>query len=191
MVRLSLVLFFVAAIASAHQEADIRMLFDVPQFVPIAKTFRYRVIADDLTNDEGAGVIVRIFLPPQVTYSNASGEGWKCTLSEQTLTCSADEVESGPNPIDVDVIAPVQPGSLHASATVQSIDSIDPNSKNDVASSDIFAFDSGLCTAAAPSLLGPNDDSSQPPIVTLAWSAVPSAISHTILTPAEAAPEAT
>ena len=188
MVRLSAVLLLIATIASAHQEADVRMSFDVPQFVPIAQTFRYRIIADDLTNDEGADVLVTIVLPPQVRVANVvPNDTWSCSESNLTIVCHADEIESGPNPIDIDVIAPAQTGPLHATASVQTTGSIDLNPTNDRASSEVFAFDPSACTAAPPQLVAPADQDSVSPIVALTWQEVAGALSYTVFTSVEGA----
>jgi DNA-binding beta-propeller fold protein YncE len=191
MVRLSrffAVTILVASAASAHQIVDVRMSFDVPQFVPIGQSFRYRVIADDLANDNGSGIVVTIVLPSQTKFSNVTkSDTWRCSESHLTLTCTADQIVPGPNPIDVNVIAPGQTMSLHATTNVQSLGSLDPNSSNDNASSDIYAFDPAACTAATPALLAPADGGSAPAVAALSWTAVPGAKSYTIFTAVEGA----
>src|SRR2546425_511186 len=107
------------------------MSFDVPQFVPVQQSFRYRVVADDLNNDNGLGIVVMIVLPSQVKFSGvAKSEPWKCSESHLTLTCSAEQIVPGPNPIDIDVVAPAGSGPLHATTSVQSLGSLDLNPSN-------------------------------------------------------------
>ena len=190
MVRLKTIaaLFLIAGSAFAHQEADVRMLFDVPQFVPIGQAFRYRVVADDLTNDEGADVTVTIVLPLSVQFAGmVPNETWTCTETNRTITCRADEIASGPNPIDVNVIAPLQPGPLHATASVVSTGSLDLNPKNDNAASEIFVFDPSVCVAAPPQIVSPADGANAPAVVALTWGAVAGARSYTIYTAVEGA----
>src|SRR5690349_22917274 len=92
------------------------MSFDVPQFIAIGQNFRYRVIADDLANDNGLGIVVTIVLPPQVKFSGvAKSDTWKCSESRLTLTCSAEQIVPGPNPIDINVFAPAQRSEEHTS----------------------------------------------------------------------------
>jgi len=191
MVRLSrffAATFLIASAASAHQVVDVRMSFDTPQFVPIGQSFRYRVVADDLANDSGSGIVVTIVLPPQVKFSNVTqSDTWRCTEAHLTLTCTADLIAPGPNPIDVNVIAPAQSLALHATTNVLSLGSVDPNPNNDNASSDIVAYDPSVCTAAPPLILAPADRASVPAVVPLSWTAVPGAQSYAIFTAVEGA----
>jgi DNA-binding beta-propeller fold protein YncE len=191
MVRLSrffAATFLIASAASAHQLVDVGMSFDAPQFVPIGQSFHYRVVADDLANDSGSGIVVTIVLPPQVKFSSVTmSDTWRCTEAHLTLTCSADLIAPGPNPIDVNVIAPAQPGTLHATASVQSLGSLDLNPSNDNASWDIVAYDPAVCTAAPPLILAPAEGASVPAVVPLSWTAVPGAQSYAIVTAVEGA----
>ena len=188
MVRLSVVLFFVATIASAHSVVDVGMSFDVPSFVPVGQNFRYRVIADDRANDIGLGIVVTIVLPSQVRFvSIEKNSTWKCTQSNLTVTCAADSINAGPNPIDINVTAPPTTTAMHATASVQSVGSLDFNATNDNASSDVVAYEVSLCTAAPPQILAPDDGSREAGIVRLAWSAVPGAQSYAIETAVEGA----
>jgi len=188
MVRLSLILFFIATIASAHSVVDVGMSFDVPGFVPIGRNFRYRAIADDRANDIGLGIVVTIVLPSQVRFiSIDKNSTWKCTQSQLTITCSADQINPGANPIDINVSAPAITTSMRATASVQSIGSLDLNTANDNATSDVVAYEAALCTATAPQLLAPADGSPESAIVRLAWSEVPGAQTYTIKTAVEGA----
>ncbi|HEY8130636.1 MAG TPA: hypothetical protein VII12_01990, partial [Thermoanaerobaculia bacterium] len=180
----------IAAAAQAHQVVDVRMSFDVPQFVPIQQNFKYRVIADDLNNDNGAGIVVTIVLPPAVKFSSVSGGSvWHCSESRLTLTCSAEQIVPGPNPIDITVTAPAKTGALRATTSVMSIGTLDLNANNDNAVSEIFAYDPSQCTASPPLLLEPDDESTQPAVVPLSWSAIPGATSYSVFTSVEGAKE--
>ncbi|PYQ60676.1 MAG: hypothetical protein DMF58_07410, partial [Acidobacteria bacterium] len=98
LIRILAAAVLIPSAALAHVVVDVRMSFDVPQFVPIQQSFRYRVIADDLNNDNGAGIVVTIVLPPQVNLSGVTkSDTWKCTESPRlTLTCSAEQIVPGP-----------------------------------------------------------------------------------------------
>ena len=142
LIRILAAAVLIPSAALAHVVVDVRMSFDVPQFVPIQQSFRYRVIADDLNNDNGAGIVVTIVLPSQVKLSSVTkSDAWKCSETPRlTLTCSAEQIVPGPNPIEINVVAPAQPGPLRATTSVQSLGSIDLNATNDNAVADIFAF---------------------------------------------------
>jgi DNA-binding beta-propeller fold protein YncE len=191
MVRLSSVfalLLLIAATASAHSVVDVGMSIVVPQFVPVGQPFTYRVIADDRANDNGLGIVVTIVLPAQVKFSNiVKTSTWNCIDAHPTITCSADQIGPGPNPIDINVVAPATTTSLHATAKVESIASLDFNPSNDNATADIVAYQASLCTAAAPELTSPPDDASASSVVPLTWNAVADAQSYTILTSVEGA----
>src|SRR5205814_1839140 len=102
----------------------------------------------------------------------------------------ADEIVPGPNAIAVNVTAPSQPGPLHASAKVESQESLDPNTSNDTATSDVIAFDPTVCNSAPPQLSGPADQASVAPVVTLSWFPVARAVNYTVYTSVEGAGEA-
>jgi len=50
LIRVFVATVLIAAAALAHQVVDVRMGFDVPQFVPIQQNLKYRVIAPSLPN---------------------------------------------------------------------------------------------------------------------------------------------
>ena len=189
LIRILAAAVLIPSAALAHVVVDVRMSFDVPQFVPIQQSFRYRVIADDLNNDNGAGIVVTIVLPSQVKLSSVTkSDAWKCSETPRlTLTCSAEQIVPGPNPIEINVVAPAQAGALHATTSVQSLGSIDLNATNDNAVADIFAFDASACIAAPAVLLAPNDNSTQSRVVPLTWTAVSGAQSYTVYTSVEGA----
>jgi DNA-binding beta-propeller fold protein YncE len=181
-------LFLVATAASAHSIVDIAMSFDAPKFVAAQQSFTYRVIADDQNNDNGSGIVVTIVLPPSVKFSGvSSGNVFRCTESKLTLTCSAEIIPPGPNPISISVIAPAAAGSIHATAHTVSLGSLDLNGNNDNASADIVIYDPAACHAMTPLILGPSDETPQPAVVPLAWSSVDGAQSYIIFTAVEGA----
>jgi sugar lactone lactonase YvrE len=185
--RLAFAVVLYAAVASAHSVVDIGMSFDVPHFVAAQTTFTYHVIADDRNNDNGLGIVVTIVLPPSVKFSKATSTAFRCSESKLTLTCSADTVSPGPNPIDVTVTAPATPGIIRATANTQSLGSLDLTPQNDNATADVVIYDAGACRASAPLLVGPPDEASQPAVVQLSWSAVDGAQSYSVFTSVEGA----
>src|SRR5207248_2029590 len=153
-VALAILLFATSALA--HSIVDIGMSFDAPRFVPTQSTFTYHVIADDRNNDNGLGIVVTIVLPPSVRFSRATGgTTWRCTESKLTVTCSAEIVVPGPNPIDVIVTAPATTGILHATANTQSLGSLDLTASNDNTATDVVVYDPAVCRASAPVVVGP------------------------------------
>src|SRR5205823_15114069 len=90
-------LFLFASPALAHSIVDVAMRIEAPAFVAAQQTFSYRVIADDLANDAGFGIVVTDTLPPNVTFVDAGGSGWNCSQSKLTVSCSAEQINPGPN----------------------------------------------------------------------------------------------
>ncbi len=187
MKRLLMVAFALgAATAQAHLVVDIRMSITAPQFVAAQRNFTYRVVADDLNFDNAFGVIVTTTLPAAVKFSSLSASiPWRCSESRLTVTCSAEQLGPGPNPIDITVVAPNSAGRLTATTSVSTLGSLDPNPRNDQDSNALTVYDPLNCRAEPPLISGPDDESSQPAIVPLAWSAVPGAQSYTIYTTVE------
>src|SRR5438128_4616703 len=109
------------------------------------------------------------------------------TIPKLTVTCAAEQITPGPNPIDITVIAPSTIGTLHATTNTQSLGSLDLNPANDNASADVVVYDPAVCRALTPLPLGPPDESAQPAIVPLSWSAVEGAQSYTVYTDVEGA----
>ena len=181
-------IFLIAGTAAAHSVVDVGLSFNVPAFVPVQQNFQYRIIADDRANDIGSGIVVTIILPPQVRFVGSDkSDTWKCMESHLTVTCSADQITPGANPIGINVTAPATTTSLHATANVQSLGSLDVNAANDNASSAVVAFDASLCTAAAPQIAAPADGASESPVVSLAWTEVPGVQSYSVYTAVEGA----
>ncbi len=186
--RIAFLGLLLSTASSAHLIVDVRMSITAPDFVAAQQNFTYRVIADDLANDNAYGIVVTTVLPPSVKFSSAkSGTAWRCSESKLTVTCSAEQIPPGPNPIDISVVAPTTTGRLTASTNVQSLGSFDPNPKNNDASLAVVVYDPASCRADAPLLNVPVDESPQPAVVALSWSAVPGAQSYTIYTSVEGA----
>ena len=186
--RLVLATALVAMAASGHSVVDIGMAFDVPQFVPAQQSFTYRVIADNRNNDNGSGIVITIVLPPAVKFSRISaGNSWRCTESKLTITCSAELLPPGPNAIDISVTAPSSNGTIHATANTTSLGSLDLNPNNDNASADVVVYDPASCRASPPLILGPPDNSEEPGVVPLEWSAVAGAKNYAVYTAVEGA----
>src|SRR5438105_5631474 len=186
--RILVAALFVATTASAHIIVDVAMSLSAPRFVPMQQSFTYRVIADDLNNDSGFGLVITTVLPPPVKFSAVSAsKDWRCTESKLTVTCAAEQITPGPNPIDITVVAPATTGTLHATTNTQSLGSLDLNPANDNASVDVVVYDPSVCRALTPLLIGPPDESAQPAIVPLSWSAVDGAQSYTVYTDVEGA----
>jgi hypothetical protein len=177
-----------ATSAFAHSVVDVGMSIEVPKFVAAQSTLTYHVIADDRNNDNGLGIVVTIVLPPTVKFSSANGGNtWRCMESKLTVTCSAETIVPGPNPIDVTVTAPAAIGTIHATANTQSLGSLDLNAANDNAAADVVVYDPAACRASAPTFGGPPDESSQSGAVSLSWSAVDGAQSYAVFTAVEGA----
>ena len=186
--RRAALILFIAASASAHTLVDVGMSIEAPRFVATQQTFTYHVIADDRNNDNGSGIVITIVLPPAVKFVRASGGStFRCSESKLTVTCAADVIIPGPNPIDVTVTAPATTATLHATANTQSLGSLDLTPGNDNAAADVVVYDAAACRQSAPTLIGPVDESPQSVFVPLSWSPVDGAQSYAIFTAVEGA----
>jgi len=171
--------------AFAHLVVDVRMTIDAPAFAPIGQPFTYRVIADDLANDPGYGVVVTIPIPASASAPSVSADGWNCSVSSSQIRCSAEQMPPGPNAITVRLTAPPGVGSLALNANVQTIGSLDTNDKNDQATANVTLYDPQQCTAGAPMIVGPADGTSVAGIARLSWTAVAGAVRYRIYTARE------
>lgn len=177
----ALAMSLIAGAAAAHQIVDIKMSVTAPAFVAARQRLTYQIVADDLANDSAFGVIVTSTLPSSVTFVKASGSGWSCSESKLKVTCSAEQIASGPNLITIDVNAPSASGPIVNSVTVESIGSIDPNSANNTATVTTTVYDPASCPTTTVHILQPDDLSG--PIASparLAWGAVPNATAYSI-----------
>jgi len=181
MKRILLPLVFLAASpALAHSIVDVAMRIEAPAFVAAQQTFTYRVIADDLANDAGFGIVVTDTLPPNVTFVDASGSGWNCSRSAQTVNCSAEQINPGPNAITIRVTAPRAPAALTNKVKVTSIGTFDPTTTNDTAQHVAVVYDPSQCAAAAPQLNAPAEGVSFAGPAHLAWTPVAGATRYAI-----------
>jgi streptogramin lyase len=178
---LPLVLLVCAASAYAHNIVDVGVSIVGPAFAPAGSSQTYTINVTDFAYDNGSGVVATITTNAQVV--SASGNGWNCTKS----SCSAELIPPGTSPISL-VLKMPSSGVAHLAANIQSLGTIDPNSKNDNASADTQIFDPASCTAAPPQLLSPADATElSSGAVDLAWTAVPGASSYRVWTAVEGA----
>ncbi|MBV9495896.1 MAG: NHL repeat-containing protein [Acidobacteria bacterium] len=140
----------------AHNLVDVAMRIEAPAFAVAQQAFTYQVIADDLANDNGFGIVVTIALPSNATYLDANGAGFNCARSGSTLNCSAEQLSPGPHAIAVRVTAPRAPATLVMKAKVTSIGSYDGIATNDNAEHSATVYDPAQCASTAPQLLGPS-----------------------------------
>lgn len=161
----------------AHNLVDVAMRIEAPAFAVAQQTFTYQVIADDLANDNGFGIVVTIALPANASYVDANGAGFHCARSGSTVSCSAEQLAPGPHAIAVRVTAPHAPATLVAKAKVTSIGSYDGVATNDNAEHSATVYDPSQCASTAPELLGP---SSAAGAAHLSWTAVPAASDYAV-----------
>ncbi|PYQ26188.1 MAG: hypothetical protein DMF56_25410 [Acidobacteria bacterium] len=175
------VLLFAATAAHAHLIVDLKVSVRAPAFVAAGQPFTYEVVVDDLANDEAIDVVVTNTLPSSVAYSGTTANGWNCSVSKGTITCSAEELSPGEHVIAIRVTAPSQRGSIANKAHVASIGSTDPESKNDDATLEHIVYEPARCTAAPPSLIEPAEGAIIDTQLThFSWSAVPNATRYVV-----------
>lgn len=175
-----LLLLFLSSPVFAHNAVDIAMRIEAPAFVASQQTLAYRVVADDLANDNGFGIVVTDTLPAGVTFLDASGAGWNCSRSQLTVTCSAEQVMPGANPITIRVTAPRAPATLTNRVKVTSIGSFDPTAANDTAEHRAVVYDPAQCASSAPQLQAPAEGASLSGAVRLAWTPVAGAARYAV-----------
>jgi len=175
---LATAVMFLAGTAGAHEIADIKMSISAPAFVAARQPFSYRIIADNVANDSALDVVVTTTLPSSLGFTKASGDGWSCAESNRVVTCSAEEVGSGPSLITIDVTAPSESGLITASVTVESLGSLDPNAANDHATATTTIYDPARCPTPKLLLVQPDDPVASP--AHLSWTSVPNATSYAI-----------
>jgi sugar lactone lactonase YvrE len=178
---LAVAMSFVAGVAAAHQIVDMKMTVTAPAFVAARAPFTYRVIADNLANDFGLGIVVTATLPASVTFVRASGTGWTCGESKLKVTCAGEQVAAGPNVITIDVTAPAVSGPIVSSVAVESLGSLDPNTANDSAIATTTVYDAAACPTQTLVIGEPADAGG--PIASpahLSWTPVPNARSYSV-----------
>ncbi|HEY8131100.1 MAG TPA: hypothetical protein VII12_04360 [Thermoanaerobaculia bacterium] len=155
--RLLPLLFLVCASSAwAHAVVDIGVSISAPAFIAPSSSLTYTVNVTDYAYDFAYGIVITDLLPAGSQFVSASGAGWNCSQSGGTVTCSAESLAPGVNPITIMAKAPAS-GTAHNMASVMSLGSIDPNPKNDAAAFDTIVYEPSACTAAAPRLLAPED----------------------------------
>jgi uncharacterized repeat protein (TIGR01451 family) len=179
-----LILFW-AASASAHSLVDVAVRIEAPAFAAAQQTFTYRVIADDLANDNAFGVVVADTLPSNATFLDASGAGFNCARSGQTVTCSAEQLTPGPHAITIRVTAPRTPATLVNKVKVQSLGTFDGNVENDSATHTATVYDPAQCASSPPQLLGPVEGAQIAGAAALSWTPVPGATRYAVFAAVE------
>ena len=186
------VLVFAAFEAHAHLIVDLKVSVRAPAFVAAGQPFTYEVVVDDLANDNAIGVVATNTLPSGITYSGTTAQGWNCSQSKGTITCSAEELSPGEHVIAIRVTAPSQRGSLANKAHVTSLGSTDPEPKNDDATLEHIVYEPARCTAAPLSLIEPAESAIvDTPLTHFTWSAVPDATRYDVHAATEGALAAT
>jgi sugar lactone lactonase YvrE len=147
-----------AGAAQAHLIVDMKVSVHSPAFAAKSQQFSFDVVADDLANDNGIGIVVSDALPAGATFvSTTSGPEFHCSQSKGAVTCSAEQLTPGEHVITIKVTAPPETGAITTKAHVTSLGSTDIQPNNDDASGSVTIYDPAQCTAATPVLLTPVD----------------------------------
>jgi uncharacterized repeat protein (TIGR01451 family) len=185
--RLLPLLLAIAPAAWAHNIVDVGLSIKAPAFAAALSSVTYAINVTDFAYDFALGIVVTDTLPANSQFVSASGNGWSCSQSNGTVTCSAERLAPGTTPIDIVVKMPAS-GTAHDSVSQQPLGTIDPNPKNDSASSDTIIYDPAACTATAPQLLAPGEATElSSGFGDLAWTAVAGASRYRIWTAVEGA----
>lgn len=76
--------------------ADLRAsIVDVADPVTAGGSIAYQITIDNLGPNDASSITVTNTLPADVTFSNASGSGWSCSNSGQTVTCTRASLTNG------------------------------------------------------------------------------------------------
>jgi conserved repeat domain len=178
---LALAIPLITGAAAAHQVADVKVSVAAPPFVAARQPFTYQIVADDLANDTAEGVVVTSTLPPSVAFVKASGAGWICSESKLTVTCSAEEIDTGPNVITIDVTAPAASGPIANSVIVESLGSLDLNATNDAATTITTVYEPAACPVTSMQIGQPSDITTPvASLVRFSWTAVPNARAYSV-----------
>ena len=185
--RLLLLLAVWPVAAYAHAIVDVGVAISGPSFAAAGSSQSYIINVTDYAYDNAYGVVLTETLPTNAQFVSASGNGWNCSQSKGTVTCSAEQLTPGLWPIVITVKMPSS-GTAQNSASVQPLGYLDPNPKNDNASFDTQIYDPAACTAAAPQLLAPGDATELATgSVDLVWSPVADAKQYRIWSAVEGA----
>src|ERR1051325_3863881 len=178
-------LLFCATPLFAHNLVDVAVRIEAPQFAAAQQAFPYRVIADDLANDNGFGIVVTDTLPANATFLDASGAGFNCARSGPNVVCSAEQLTPGPHTITIRVPAPRAPATLTNKVKVVSIGSFDGVTTNDTAEHTATVYDPAQCAATPPILLGPSENAQVAGAAHLAWTGVSGAARYAVFAAVE------
>jgi len=112
--------------------------------VNVGAALTWTLAVRNLGPSAATNVVVTDFLPAGVSFVSASGSGWTCT-GGIPVTCTRATLSSGASStITLNATAPVLPGPIVNSATVES-DDVDPVETNDTGQSRIDAVIGGAC----------------------------------------------
>lgn len=104
-----------------------------PNPVKVGDLLTYTLMVANAGPDTATAVAVTDQLPPEVTYSDASGAGWSCGHDEGTVTCTTPSLAVAVAPdIVISVTAPGHTGTITNTATVSS-QVVDPKPNNNSA----------------------------------------------------------
>jgi len=103
---------------------------DRPDPVATNATLVYTLTARNNGPNTAMSVTVTDNLPSTVTFQSASGSGWNCGRSGQTVTCTRSSLNAGAtSTITITVTAPSQPGTIVNTASITSA-TFDPTPGN-------------------------------------------------------------
>ena len=161
MVRIARAFAIVALLATAaeaHLIVDMKVSVRAPAFAAKGAQFTYDIVADDLANDNGIGLVVTNTLPAGAAFVSVTApQEFNCSQSKGTVTCSAELLGPGEHAITIKATAPASPGAITTKSHVTSLGSTDIVPTNDDATGSVMVYDPARCTAAAPALISPAD----------------------------------
>jgi sugar lactone lactonase YvrE len=167
--------------AAAHLIVDVGVSLRAPAFAPKSSVITYKIDVADLAYDSAYGVVVSDELAAGMHFTSATGDGWNCTASGGTVTCSNEILSPGVSTITIVASAPSTSGSTANAVNVTSLGSIDPNDANDTASAQTYLYDPAACTTAAGTLLTPTEQTMLAGgNAALSWSAVQGALLYRV-----------
>jgi hypothetical protein len=176
-----LVLGLLPGAAGAHLIVDVGLSIRAPAFAPRSSAITYKIDVSDLAYDNAYGVVVSDQLGSGTRFTSVNGQGWNCSNSGATVTCSAEILGPGVSTITVVASAPSSSGSVANTASVQSLGSIDPNALNDTATAQTVLYDPTTCSSATATLLGPAEQTTLGDgVAALSWSTVPGALRYRV-----------
>ncbi len=134
-----------SALVTVNPSADLTISKAVsPDPVNVNSTLTYTLSVENLGGDAAADVVVTDTLPAGVTYQSASGDGWSCSESSGTVTCTRASLAVGAAPdITITVTAPSTSGDITNNAAV-SATTDDPDLSNNADSAVVLVELFGL-----------------------------------------------